>query len=118
MRLIAESNGKNDRADARFLARRAHVGPALLSPIQTRAAQTQIDRAVIRAREVAVQTRTKIVHAVRGMVPSTGQRRPASPPLTFARKATAACPEALPPAGLPLIRLVQTVTDDITAYDR
>ena len=118
VRLIAESNGKNDRADARLLARLAHVGPALLSPIQTRSAQTQIDLAVIRAREVAVQTRTKIVNAVRGMVKSTGQRLPASPTLTFARKATAACPEALQPALLPLIRLVQTLTDDITAYDR
>jgi hypothetical protein len=41
------------------LARLAHVGPALLSPIHSRSAQTQIDLAVIRAREVAVQTRTK-----------------------------------------------------------
>ncbi len=100
------------------LARLAHVGPALLSPIHSRSAQTQIDLAVIRAREVAVQTRTKIVNAVRGMVKSTGHRLPASPTLTFARKATEACPEVLQPALLPLIRLVQTLTDDIAAYDR
>jgi transposase len=118
VRLIAESNGKHDRADARLLAQLAHVGPSLLSPIQSRSAQTQIDLAMIRAREVAVQTRTKIVNAVRGMVKSTGQRLPASPTLTFARKATAACPEALQPALRPLIRLVQTLTDDIAAYDR
>jgi transposase len=118
VRLIAESNGKHDRADARLLAPLAHVGPSLLSPIQSRSAQTQIDLAMIRAREVAVQTRTKIVNAVRGMVKSTGQRLPASPTLTFARKATAACPEALQPALRPLIRLVQTLTDDIAAYDR
>jgi transposase len=118
VRLIAESNGKHDRADARLLAQLAHVGPSLLSPIQSRSAQTQIDLAMIRAREVAVQTRTKIVNAVRGMVKSTGQRLPDSPTLTFARKATAACPEALQPALRPLIRLVQTLTDDIAAYDR
>lgn len=118
LRLIAESDAKHDRADARLLARLAHVGPALLSPIHSRSAQTQIDLALIRAREVAVQTRTKIVNAVRGMVKSTGHRLPASPTLTFARKATAACPEALQPALVPLIRLVQTLTDDIAAYDR
>lgn len=118
VRLIAENNGKHDRADAHLLAQLAHVGPALLSPIQSRSAQTQIDLTVIRAREVAVQTRTKIVNAVRGMVKSTGQRLPASPTLTFARKATEACPEALRPALLPLICLVQTLTDDIAAYDR
>jgi transposase len=66
------------------------VGPALLSPIHSRLAQTQADLALIRAREVAVQTRTKIVNTVRGMVKSTGHRLPASPTLTFARKATAA----------------------------
>ena len=118
LRLIAESDSKHDRADARLLARLAHVGPALLSPIHTRSAQTQLDLTVIRAREVAVQTRTKIVNAVRGMVKSTGHRLPASPRLTFARKATEACPEALQPALLPLLRLVETLTADIAAYDR
>jgi transposase len=118
LRLIAASDAKHDRADARLLARLAHVGPALLSPIHTRSAQTQIDLALIRAREVAVQTRTKIVNAVRGMVKSTGHRLPASPTLTFAQKATEACPAALQPALLPLIRLIQTLTDDIAAYDR
>ena len=49
LRLIAESDTKFDRADARLLARLAHVGPALLSPIHTRSAQTQLDLAVIRA---------------------------------------------------------------------
>lgn len=117
LRLIAESDAKHDRADARLLARLAHVGPALLSPIQSRSAQTQIDLALIRAREVAVQTRTKIVNAVRGMMKSTGHRLPASPTLTFAQKATKACPEALQPALLPLIRLVQTLTDEIAAYE-
>jgi transposase len=118
LRLIAESDAKHDRADAQLLARLAHVGPALLAPIQTRSAQTQIDLTLIRAREVAVQTRTKIVNAVRGMVKSTGHRLPASARLTFVRKATEACPEALQPALLPLLRLVQTLTDDIAAYDR
>ena len=118
LRLIAESDAKHDRADAQLLARLAHVGPALLAPIQTRSAQTQTDLTLIRAREVAVQTRTKIVNAVRGMVKSSGHRLPASPRLTLARKATEACPEALQPAVLPLLRLVQTLTNDIAAYDR
>ena len=118
LRLIAESDAKHDRADAQLLARLAHVGPALLAPIHTRSAQTQIDLTLIRAREVAVQTRTKIVNAVRGMVKSTGHRLPTSARLTFARKATEACPETLQPALLPLLRLVHTLTDEIAAYDR
>jgi transposase len=118
LRLIAESDAKHDRADAHLLARLAHVGPTLLSPIHIRSAQTQHDLTLIRAREVAVQTRTKIVNAVRGMVKATGHRLPASATLTFAQKATDGCPEVLRSALLPLIRLVQTLTDDIAAYDR
>jgi transposase len=118
LRLIAESDAKHDRADARLLARLAHVGPALLAPIQSRSAETQIDLTLIRAREVAVQTRTKIVNAVRGMVKSTGHRLPTSSTVTFARKATEVCPAVLQPALVPLIRLIQTLTDEIEAYDR
>src|SRR3990170_4423137 len=36
VRLIAENDGKHDRADAHLLARLAHVGPTLLAPIQSR----------------------------------------------------------------------------------
>src|SRR4029450_9770025 len=84
-------------------SQRINVGPTLLSPIHTWSAQTRIDLTLIRALEVAVQTRTKIVNAVRGMVKSTGHRLPASLRLTFARKATEACPKALQPALLPLL---------------
>ena len=73
---------------------------------------------MIRAREVAVQTRTKIVNAVRGMVKSTGHRLPPSSTVTFARKATEVCPAVLQPALVPLIRLIQTLTDEIEAYVR
>ena len=73
---------------------------------------------MIRAREVAVQTRTKIVNAVRGMVKSTGHRLPPSSTVTFARKATEVCPAVLQPALVPLIRLIQTLPDEIEAYDR
>ena len=73
---------------------------------------------MIRAREVAVQTRTKIVNAVRGMVKSTGHRLPPSSTVTFARKATEVCPAVFQPALVPLIRLIQTLTDEIEAYDR
>ena len=58
LRMISESDSKNDPADARLLARLAHVGPELLSPIQQRSEKTQVDLALVRARDVAVQSRT------------------------------------------------------------
>ncbi len=118
VRLISENDSKRDRADARLLARLAQVGPALLSPIHHRSAKVQTDLALVRAREVAIETRTKIVNAVRGIVKSTGHRLPGSTTLTFAHKAGLACPEVLHPALLPLLRLVEQLTDEIQAYDR
>ncbi len=118
LRLITDSDSKRDRTDARLLARLAHVGPALLSPIHPRSARTQIDLALVRAREVAVQTRTKMVNAVRGIVKSTGHRVPRSSTVTFPRRAKSACPEALQPALWPLLRLIDALTDEIQAYDR
>jgi transposase len=118
VRLISSSDSKNDPADARTLARLAHVGPELLSPIQPRSEKTQVDLALVRARDVAVQSRTKIVNAVRGIVKSTGHRLPKSSTLRFARKAKDACPEALQPARLPLLRVIEELTREIELYEK
>ena len=118
LRMISESDSKNDPADARLLARLAHVGPELLSPIQQRSRKTQEDLTLVRAREVAVQCRTKIVNAMRGIVKSTGHRLPASSTLTFARKAKEACPEALKSALLPLLRVIEELTREIALYEK
>ena len=50
VKLITQSVRKNDRIDARQLARLARVDPKLLSPIRHRGEQAQRDLAVIRAR--------------------------------------------------------------------
>lgn len=118
LRMISESDSKNDPADARWLARLAHVGPELLSPIQQRSEKTQVDLALVRARDVAVQSRTKIINAVRGIVKSTGLRLPKSSTLTFARKAKEACPEALRLALLPLLRVIEELTREIELYEK
>jgi transposase len=118
VRMISQNVSKNDPADARLLARLAHVGPELLSPIEQRSEKTQVDLALVRARDVAVQSRTQIVNAVRGMVKSTGHRLPKSSTLTFARKAKDACPEALKPALLPLLRVIEELTREIELYEK
>ena len=42
VRLIVKSRRKDDRLDARTLARLARIGPKLLSPVQHRSAQAQL----------------------------------------------------------------------------
>jgi len=118
VRLISKSTSKNDPADARTLARLARVGPELLSPIQPRSEKTQVDLALVRARDVAVQSRTRLINSVRGIVKSTGRRLPKSSTLTFARKAKEACPEVLQPALLPLLRMIEELTREIEAYEK
>ena len=74
LRLITESDSKNDHADAALLARLAYAGPDLLSPVEHRSPQVQYDLAVVRARDVTVTARARMVTAVRGIVKSTGAR--------------------------------------------
>jgi len=116
--MISESDAKNDRADARMLARLARVGPDLLAPIQHRSAEVQNDLAVIRAREVAVTSRTKLINAVRGLVKSAGKRLPGCGSVVFGKKAGQACPPELTEALSPLLRLIEHLTKEIQLYNQ
>src|SRR5262252_6215421 len=50
VRLIGESRRKDDRLDAKTLARLARIDPQLLSPVKHRSREAQVDLMVIRAR--------------------------------------------------------------------
>jgi transposase len=72
--LITQSKRKNDKLDARKLARLARVDPELLSPIRHRGEAAQVDLGVIRARAEVVETRTALINSVRGLVKPLGER--------------------------------------------
>jgi transposase len=74
VRLIGESRKKDDRMDARTLARLARIDPQLLSPVKHRSAKAQADLTVIRARAGLVRARTALVNTVRGLAKSYGER--------------------------------------------
>ena len=74
VRLITKSRRKDDRLDARALARLARIDPELLSPVKHRSAQAQLHLTEIRARAVLVSARTALVNAARGLVKSCGER--------------------------------------------
>ncbi len=54
VRLIGESRRKDDRFDARALARLARIDPGLLGPVQHRSRKAQADLTVIRAPKVSL----------------------------------------------------------------
>ena len=74
VRLIGESRKKDDRLDARTLARLARLDPQLLSPVRHRSAKAQADLTVIRARAGLVRARTALVNTARGLAKSYGER--------------------------------------------
>jgi transposase len=74
--LITKSNRKDDRHEARTLARLARIDPRLLGPVRHRNAKAQIHLTVIRARAQLVSARTALVNAARGLVKSYGERLP------------------------------------------
>ena len=62
VRLISASSSKNDRLDARLLARLARVDPQLLAPIRHRREAAQADPMHIRVRALLVETRTCLIN--------------------------------------------------------
>src|SRR6266851_4640732 len=74
VKLITESTRKDDRLDARTLARLARVDPELLSPIRHRSEKAQAHLVTIRARAALVETRTRLMNCMRGLTKSFGER--------------------------------------------
>lgn len=118
VRLIAESDRKQDRSDAEQLARLGRLDPRLLAPIRHRGEQAQQDLAFIRGRHSLVRARTALINHVRGMVKAHGGRLPACSAPAFHRKVAAAIPPGLRPALLPHLELIAQLTRQITAADQ
>jgi transposase len=117
VRLIYESDRKNDRLDARMLARLGRMDPSLLAPIRHRGAGAQADLAVVRGRDALVAARTQLINAVRGMVKSAGARLPQSTTAAFARKMLPLIPAELKLAVEPLLRSIAALSEQIGRAD-
>ena len=118
VRLIGESRRKDDRLDARTLARLARIDPQLLSPVQHRSAKAQIHLTVIRARAGLVSARTALVNAARGLVKSYGERLRGCGTQQVNRELAAGLSAELREALEPLLREVESLNERIKEYDR
>jgi len=115
LRMIWESRQKSDPRDAVMLARIARFDRELLCPIRHRGEQVQMDLEIIRARDVLVGERSRMINHVRGVVKSTGERLAACSAESFGRKAK--LPEALNEALKPMLAMIRELTDKIRGYD-
>jgi len=117
VRLIGESRKKDDRLDARALARLARIDPELLCPVKHRSAQAQADLAMIRARAGLVRARTGLVNAARGVAKSYGERlRSCNVRNMNPEKAEQLSPE-LQRALEPLLSAIEEVSERIGEYN-
>src|SRR5499425_3295604 len=118
VRLITKSRRKDDRLDARTLARLARIDPELLSPVKHRSAQAQLHLTEIRARAVLVSARTALVHAARGLVKCYGERLRKCGTQQFGRETMSGLSKGLREALEPLLREVESINERIQEYDR
>ena len=116
--LIVKSRRKDDRIDARTLARLARIDPELLSPVQHRSAQAQLHLTEIRARAGLVSARTALVNAARGLVKSHGERLRKCGTFQVSREITSGLSTELREALQPLLREVESLNERIQEYDR
>jgi len=115
LRMIWQSRQKSDMRDAVMLARIARFDRALLCPIRHRGEQVQMDLEIIRARDLLVGERARMVNHVRSVVKSMGERLAASSTASFGSKAK--IPEALNEALKPMLEIIRELTKKIRAYD-
>jgi transposase len=118
VRLIGESSRKDDRLDARMLARLARLDPRLLSPVQHRSAEAQVHLTVIRARAVLVGARTALVNSARGLAKSYGERLRKCGTQQVGKNLAAGLSVELRVALEPLLAEVASLTQRIADYDR
>jgi transposase len=109
---------KNDRIDAAKLARLGRVDPKLLYPIQHRSTEIREDLLVIRVRDSLVESRTKLISTVRGMVKTMGARLGGCSSVSFSEKAPDQIPSEVRETLEPLLRMIQTLSEEINSYEK
>jgi transposase len=117
VRLIGESRRKDDRFDARTLARLARIDPELLGPVQHRSRKAQADLMVIRARAGLVRARTSLINTARGLTKSYGERLRGCTPRKMNRELAEGLSPELQRALQPLLDEIESLSGRIREYN-
>jgi transposase len=118
LKLITESSRKDDKVDAKTLARLARIDPELLRPIRHRSEQAQMDLMQIRVRAALVETRTSLVNTLRGLAKSAGERVGKCDPDSLDAARLESLPEPLRQMLEPLARQVESLTEQIQECEK
>ncbi len=118
VKLIGQSQRKNDRIDAETLARLGRADRKLLSPIQHRGEEAQWDLAMIRARAEIVEARTAVMNCARGLMKAMGERLPKRDVDGVEETLSKGLSEAAQKVAKPLLKSVAAMTEQIHACDQ
>ena len=109
---------KNDKVDAKKLARKGFSDPQELEPIQHRSEAMQLDMSLLLSRRALVRSRTALINCARGLVKSYGGRLPTADARYFPRKVRGHVPEQLQVAVEPLLQMIDSLSERIKAADK
>lgn len=118
LRVIWDSDKKNDCRDAEMLARIARFDSDLLYPIIHRGEQAQVDMELLQARDILVKNRVNLINHVRSSVKSVGERLPKCSPECFHKKGEQHLPELLQSSIEPVLTIIEQLTLQIKSFDK
>ena len=118
LRMITESKTKNDKNDARTLARIALADPVLLHPVKLRGPEHQRMLNLHEMRNLLVKQRTGIVVQLRGIAKSMGFRIAKCSAASFHRLDRSAWPKEFRGIAWPMLKNLEQLAVTIRTYEK
>jgi transposase len=118
VQLITQSTRKDDKLDARTLARLARIDPELLHPIRHRSEEVQLDLTRIRVRAALVEGRTALVNTVRGLSKALGERLPKCAAASLGVDQIQVLPAGMRQVLEPVLQQIESLTEQIDISDQ
>ena len=116
-RISGDPTSKNDRNDARGLARLALADPALLFPVRLRGESCQRMLRLHESRQLLMRMRTSAICQIRSFAKSMGFRLPDVSPERFHELDRSGWPGDFERTVWPMVGAVKTINQKIAAYD-
>ena len=118
LKMITQSNTKNDVNDARALARFALSDPGLLHPVKLRGSEHQKMLNLHEMRNLLIKQRTGIIVQMRAIAKSMGFRIPKTSTVHFHKLDTKSWPEELRDITWPMIKNLEQLSVTIKTYEK
>lgn len=118
LRMIWASDKKDDREDAKKLARLLRADPKLLHGVEVKGRERRNALAVLKARDCLSRCRTRLVNTVRGLLKSEGVDSSEVKVESFGAKASKLIPRELHAALSPLVEQIAKMDVELKVYDK